>query len=453
MMSRKICWLVRAHLAVLALAATFGSARAQGGITPLAADDPRATAAESVVGRLLEGDRGAVESFLRARGIPEFTGANNFAVSVTAALNAVSRPGLAIESFAQGLGDHVLVRLAAPSSPGSSVIVAVGVEPEPPHLVNAIALPNIMMGPPPGSTPVERLSAPQRQELIEALATELEHVYVSPDTGRVVGEHIRRLNAQGAFDTATDLRELAVGLTREMRAAQPDVHLAVIPPGGPPGGMGAGGAEAERRANYYMPRVEVLAGNIGYLLLTRFAGEPAALERLGHALSFLRDTDAMIIDLRSVGGGSATMSNALVSHFVAPSIPTLKVWNRATEQTTTLWTLASVAGPRRTEVPLYILVDARSGSAAEHVPFVLQELGRATIVGERTAGAGRNNTMRSLPFGFVASISTSRVQAYESGREWERVGVQPDVPTAPDAALDAALEHARAVLMRNGRRT
>jgi hypothetical protein len=443
-MLRTMRWTIRVQLAVLAVSATFSTASGQGGIPPLAPDDPRSRAAEAVVRLLLDGDRAMLESHLRSRAVPEFTGADNFTGSVTAALRAASRPGLTIQSFAQGLDDHVLVRLAAPSAPANAVFVAVGIETEAPHRVTAIALPNIMIGPPPGSAPLERVSATQRQELIDALAIELEEVYVSADTGRFIGEQLRRLSAEGAFDAVTDLREFAIALTRAMRAAHADLHLAVVPPGGPDGGMIQGGADMERQANYYMPRAEVFDGNIGYLRLTRFAGQPAALERLGHALSFLQDTDAMILDLRGIGGGSAAMADALVSHFVAPGVPTLRVWNRATEQTTTRSTLASVAGPRRTDVPLYVLVDGRSGSAAEHVPFVLQELGRAVIVGERTAGAGRNNVMRSLPFGFVASISNSRVQAYDSGREWERVGVQPDLPTEPDAALDATVEHARA---------
>jgi hypothetical protein len=65
------------------------------------------------------------------------------------------------------------------------------------------------------------------------------------------------------------------------------------------------------------------------------------------------------------------------------------------------------------------------------------------VVGERTAGAGHNNAFIDIGHGFVASISYTRVMDPRTGREWERVGIQPDVAVAPDSALDVA--HALAI--------
>ena len=64
--------------------------------------------------------------------------------------------------------------------------------------------------------------------------------------------------------------------------------------------------------------------------------------------------------------------------------------------------------------------------------------GVATVVGERTAGAGHNNAFIDIGHGFVASISYTRVMDPRTGREWERVGIQPDVVVAPDSALEVA---------------
>ncbi|MFL5540051.1 MAG: S41 family peptidase, partial [Longimicrobiaceae bacterium] len=70
-------------------------------------------------------------------------------------------------------------------------------------------------------------------------------------------------------------------------------------------------------------------------------------------------------------------------------------------------------------------------------------LGRATIVGETTAGAGRNNMLLPVGSGLVASVSISRVSDPRTGRQWEAVGVKPDLEVPSDQALDAALRAIR----------
>jgi hypothetical protein len=45
--------------------------------------------------------------------------------------------------------------------------------------------------------------------------------------------------------------------------------------------------------------------------------------------------------------------------------------------------------------------------------------------------------------GLSVSVSIARVFDPATGREWERVGIVPDIATAADDALAAALEHAR----------
>jgi hypothetical protein len=93
-------------------------------------------------------------------------------------------------------------------------------------------------------------------------------------------------------------------------------------------------------------------------------------------------------------------------------------------------------------VPLFVLVDRRSASAAEDIPFVLQNLGRATIVGERAAGAGRNVGLHRAAHGLWVGVSISQAYDPATGRQWERVGIEPDVAAPSAEALDVALAHA-----------
>ena len=173
----------------------------------------------------------------------------------------------------------------------------------------------------------------------------------------------------------------------------------------------------------------MLEGGVGYLKLNGLSGAEQAPARLGEMLRGLGDIRAMIIDLRGAPGGSARMANAVISHFTAPNLPSLRVVSRAEGTDEVRRTLATVAGPRRTDIPLYVLVDRGSASAAEDVPFVLQNLGRATIVGEKTAGAGRNNRIVPVGSELMVSVSITRVSDPRTGREWEAAGVKPDIET------------------------
>jgi hypothetical protein len=157
------------------------------------------------------------------------------------------------------------------------------------------------------------------------------------------------------------------------------------------------------------------------------------------ALKFLEGTDAMIFDFRGMGGGSGEQSNFLISHFVnADTVPSLLVVDRSRGTRRVRYTLASVPGLRRTDIPIWILIDRGTASAGEDFAFVLQQLGRAKTVGDRTAGAGHNNAIVPIAAGFSASISLTRVSDARTGKEWERVGVQPDIVANPGDALNVA---------------
>jgi retinol-binding protein 3 len=273
-----------------------------------------------------------------------------------------------------------------------------------------------------------------RAEAVESVAAIIERHYPWPDTAGMIAAHLRaRLQARD-YDSIATLDGLALALTRDVRAINGDLHLGVR--AGPPPSLQPGLPAVG------FDRVERLAGNVGYLRMRIIAGSPEAFAAVAEALRSLEGTDAMVLDLRGVPGGSAAMANFLVSHFMPPGVASLAVDYPAQETTRIRHTLATVPGPRRTAVPLYVLVDRRSASAAEDIPFVLQNRGRATIVGERTAGAGRNVARYEAAHGLSVGVSINRVYDPATGREWERVGIEPDIATSSEAALDTALDHA-----------
>ena len=83
-------------------------------------------------------------------------------------------------------------------------------------------------------------------------------------------------------------------------------------------------------------------------------------------------------------------------------------------------------------------------SAAEEFAYDLQQLKRVLIVGERTGGGAHAGLFYPIKTHFIAFIPTFRAINPVSGTNWEGVGVQPDLPVAPEEALDVAYEKAMA---------
>jgi retinol-binding protein 3 len=318
--------------------------------------------------------------------------------------------------------------------------------------------------------PMTTLDAATRALVIDTVVATLQHDYVDPDTGRRIAEHIRRRARAGAFNAHTDPMAFARSVTEELQSINHDQHLSLsfnmpmsmpqtAPPASsapmpatgtpqpvvvmaPPGGA-ADEAVRAQRANFGLRKLEILPGNIGYLQIEGFDAAAGSDSAIVGALNFLAHTDAIIIDVRRNRGGHGEMSHMLFSHFLGASpVPTIRVRNRLDGTDETLHSLATVPGPRRTDVPLYVLTSRNTVSAAEEFAFVLRNQRRAILVGDRTLGAGHMNELKTVGAGFTLSVSFARVTDPVTGAEWEQVGVQPHIQAAPEAALDVAQANA-----------
>ena len=95
-------------------------------------------------------------------------------------------------------------------------------------------------------------------------------------------------------------------------------------------------------------------------------------------------------------------------------------------------------------IPSNILRMRRSSaSGSELVTAVLQERGRATIIGEPTFGKSTVQTRFDVSNGGAVSLTIARWVTPE-GRTTGTIGVQPDLQpeVAPDAETDVVLEFA-----------
>jgi hypothetical protein len=182
----------------------------------------------------------------------------------------------------------------------------------------------------------------------------------------------------------------------------------------------------------------LLPGNIRYLKITEFQWVPDETGAVyDAAMQFLKEGDALIIDIRGVPGGSHPAVQYLVSHFLdAGTLEyTFLEGGRPAAQTRALDYLP--AG-RLKGKPLYVLIDGRTGSAAEAFAYDIQQFKLGELVGARTGGAANNNRLLPVPPCYTLSISYGRPLHALSNTNWDGVGVEPSVEAAPGQALETA---------------
>lgn len=294
------------------------------------------------------------------------------------------------------------------------------------------------------------LSATGRKELIDGISRALAEGYVYPGKVSAIVAKLRLADRSGRY-AKLDQKALAEAMTDDIHAVVEDAHLAVhysprsLPVPGPDKEPSAA-ERAERDAyfksvNYGIRKVEVLDGNIGYLSIEGFldAGETAPI--IDSAMTFLANSAAIVIDLRGNHGGSPDTVALVASYLLPPKTHINDIYLREGDLTKQYWT-DSISDSRRirADVPIYVLTDKQTASGGEELAYDLQQLKRATLVGESTwGGANPGGTVR-LSDHFGVFVPGGRAINPISKTNWEGVGVKPDIAVAGDQALAKAVE-------------
>jgi retinol-binding protein 3 len=295
------------------------------------------------------------------------------------------------------------------------------------------------------------IDAATRRAVVDTLCDRIERNYVFSDRAREVTKSLRKRMSARAYDKITSAADFADTITANMQAVAHDVHLrlhyryeaipAVKDDDAPL-------PEAEQRriqargryTNYGFERYERLPGNVGYLDLQQFSGDPAGQATAVAAMTMLSNTDAMIIDLRRNGGGSPMMIATILTYFVKEDDRLLfnTFYHREGDKTEEYWTSPFVPGPRYLEKPLYVLTSNRTASAAEEFAYDVQTHKLGTVVGAVTRGGANPGRLFRLNDHFAAFVATGRAINPVTKTNWEGVGVKPDSVTKAGEAVRAA---------------
>lgn len=199
-------------------------------------------------------------------------------------------------------------------------------------------------------------------------------------------------------------------------------------------------------------QAEMLTPDVGYLYLPSFKPEGVG-EAAHRELARLQGAgaEALVLDLRGNLGGRLGELGLLLGAFVEGP------WGRAVSRGEVVWegrferdpgrdvgvsVLArpgggevfrrEVAAPVRFDGRVVVLVDGHNSSAGEIAALALHELGRALVVGERTAGNVEAVRGFDLPDGSLVMVAVANLEG-AAGGSFAR-GVRPDVAARTDLA-------------------
>ncbi|MBQ2541234.1 MAG: S41 family peptidase [Paludibacteraceae bacterium] len=203
---------------------------------------------------------------------------------------------------------------------------------------------------------------------------------------------------------------------------------------------------------YCAYKADSLAQPVGYIYFLDFTENSSRDFQL--ALDDLVKNEhigSLIIDLRDNGGGIIGEAVNIVNLFVDRGTMVVNTKGKNDEPQYEYKTRHDVRYPN---LPLVIMVNKNTASAAEIVAGSLQDLGRATLVGQRTYGKGLVQSIRTVAHNGSLKVTTARyylpsgrcIQAIDyaerqKGNDLKRDtagGILPDIVIDDSAKLDVS---------------
>jgi carboxyl-terminal processing protease len=190
--------------------------------------------------------------------------------------------------------------------------------------------------------------------------------------------------------------------------------------------------------------------NIALIHLTGF--NTGTTESLMEAIDKAREEigahiAGIIIDMRSNRGGLLDQAETVAEEFIGDGV----IFSTQGRHPDSRRTYRSDTHSKTIDLPIVVLVNGNSASAAEIVAAALQDRGRAAIVGTTSYGKGTVQTVIRLPNEGELVLTWSRLVA-PSGYTWNELGVMPNICTAKVGDLSqlgsASVEGNRSLLQR-----
>ena len=294
----------------------------------------------------------------------------------------------------------------------------------------------------------DTLDRQAQQEVVAHLKTALQQNYVFPDRIPAIAAELDKRVQAAPIDGEPFATSLAQGLVK----ASNDLHFSVafdpeeVAANRRMKATGESTTQAqrdsERAANFGYRDARRLDGGLAYVRFDFFADPQYAQDIAAGAMRFAEGAKGLIFDLRYNNGGVLEMAQFLMS-YLYPAGKEQKFFDyyyteNGVRVERSQWSLAAVPGQRSGTIPVVVLTGSTSFSAAEWMAFSLQRLGRATVIGERTAGGAHPVTRVPIDDRFMLQTPVGQIHDPVDGKDFEGVGVTPDLAVPASEAVLAA---------------
>ncbi|MEO8061145.1 MAG: S41 family peptidase [Pseudomonadota bacterium] len=277
------------------------------------------------------------------------------------------------------------------------------------------------------------LDADARKEVVEQLANALADSYAYEDIGRKLAQHLRTRLADKNYAAINSGEELATALNADLHSVVPDKHLNVSFDARP--GPQRRPPRDSRASNGDIRSAKILAGNVGYLEVNAVPDPDSAREVIAAAFSFLKSTDALILDLRANSGGWPATCALYMSYLSEGAPYVLNTFHGRGEHVVETRTTDLGANSYGAKKPVFVLISANTFSGGEELAYDIQSFKRGLIVGEVSGGGANPGASLPLSRGFTVFMPTGYPVNPVTGTNWEGVGVKPDAEVPPGLAL------------------
>lgn len=169
---------------------------------------------------------------------------------------------------------------------------------------------------------------------------------------------------------------------------------------------------------------ELLEGNVGLVTITNFHSgcADAAIAAIDTLLE--QGAESLVFDVRNNGGGYANELVELLDYLL-PEGPLFRTVNYAGKED------VDESDANCLEMPMAVLANRNSYSAAEFFVAALMEYDWATFVGEQTTGKGRYQVCYQLSDGSAVNLSIGEYFT-PKGNNLADIGLTPDVAVEVD---------------------
>ena len=178
----------------------------------------------------------------------------------------------------------------------------------------------------------------------------------------------------------------------------------------------------------------MIDGNVGYVQITEF-NESTATQFSNQVDTLIgQGAQALVFDVRNNGGGTLSSVTKMLDKLLPEGDIISAEYKDGTVE------VLAKSDENEVELPMVVLTNSRTASAAELFTQALRDYGKAKSVGVTTYGKGTMQTVKKLNDGSAVNITVARYLP-PSGVSYDGEGIKPDYEVELTSDMEENLQN------------